>query len=132
MNAGDVIMLTYNFLTNESTPSSSNDFGFVSLGTLLDELADTGASFLAAPWITGFLEQTGFSEFTIGVTASGTYILGLGVVDVGGVGGNSALVLGDPTIDGNGLVAAPSPLALVGLGLAGMAGLAWRRQRRLG
>ncbi len=80
-SAGDVISFDYNFLTNEDTPSSYyNDFAFVTL-TGVGELADTNSSTVTS--LTSFDEETGFATFTQTIEVSGTYTLGIGVVDSG-------------------------------------------------
>jgi large exoprotein involved in heme utilization and adhesion len=84
--AGDVITLDWQFLTNENTPAPVyNDFAFVTL-IQTSELADTGfpddtgSGFAGSP--TPFVSQTGLQTFTATIPASGTYTLGIGVVDV--------------------------------------------------
>ncbi len=77
-NAGDTISFDYNFLTTETTPSFFNDFSFVSL-TSVEELADTNSSFVG--FVTPIAQETGFTTFTQTIAASGTYTLGIGVVN---------------------------------------------------
>ncbi len=80
--AGDILTFNWNFLTNEITPSSFNDFGFVTISNgSLSELADTNSSFI--PLGSSFNEQTGYGTFTYQFTQAGTFKVGVGVVDVG-------------------------------------------------
>lgn len=99
--AGDRLTFLWNFLTSEATPSPFNDFAFVSLmpagggdPLLLATLADTrynGGQFL--PGTGGFLGQTGFQLFSFDIPIAGTFILGLGVADVGSADINSGLLV---------------------------------------
>ncbi|MEQ8384127.1 MAG: S8 family serine peptidase [Coleofasciculus sp. A1-SPW-01] len=80
VKAGDILSFDWNFITNEQTPSSYNDFGFVSISsTLLSELADTNQQFNR---FTGsFGKQTNYGTFDYQFTQDGTYTIGLGLVD---------------------------------------------------
>jgi VCBS repeat-containing protein len=88
-NAGDIVSFDWNFLTNEPThldepafpPSvTSNDFVFVTL-TPVSHLADTFSAFGASSTI--FTGETGFDTFTWTIPATGTYEIGIAVIDVG-------------------------------------------------
>lgn len=87
--AGTTLTFDWNFLTNEATPSSYNDFAFVSINGLT-ELADTNSNFVLTP---GSVKQTGYKQFSYTFTAAGTYSIGLGVVDVGDTSVNSSLLV---------------------------------------
>jgi subtilisin family serine protease len=92
VKAGDVLTFDWNFLTNEGTPSFYNDFGFVSVasdGT--SELADTYGSFVLSP--TSFNEETGYGTFSYEFADAGSYIISLGVVDVGDTSVDSGLLV---------------------------------------
>ena len=108
--AGDILTFDWNFLTNEFTdPSNSfNDFSFVSLG-LLSELADTRLPiFLGSP--TPFNEETGFRTFSFTIPTTGTYVLGLGVTDVGDTVVDSGLL-----VDNVRLTSVPEPTSTLGV-----------------
>lgn len=79
--AGEILTVDWNFLTNERVPPSFNDFSFVSISNL-SELSDTLVpSFVTSP--TPFIEETGFQTFSFTIPTTGTYSLGLGVIDTG-------------------------------------------------
>jgi Ca2+-binding RTX toxin-like protein len=82
VQAGEVVSFNWNFLTDEGTPSFTfNDFAFVSITpTFVSELADTNSVFLLSP--TRFNEETGYRTFEYKFTTAGTYMVGVGVVDV--------------------------------------------------
>lgn len=92
VEAGDLLTFDWNFLTNEGTPSSFNDFSFVSLTPdSTSELADTNDTFVLSD--TPLNEETGFQTFTYEFQSSGTFTVGAGVVDVSDNIVASALVL---------------------------------------
>ncbi len=79
--AGAKLSFDWNFLTNEGTPSSYNDFAFFSVGSgTSNTLANTNNSFVTSPTI--FNEETGFGTFSHIFTTAGTYKVAVGVVDV--------------------------------------------------
>jgi hypothetical protein len=99
VSAGMTLTFDWNFLTNESVGEHTyRDFGFLSItpvgagGTLVD-LADTTSPLVAAPSATGFNHMTGFNTFTFTFTADGTYTLGVGAMNAGDTGTNSALLV---------------------------------------
>ncbi|AFZ20509.1 DVUA0089 family protein [Allocoleopsis franciscana] len=98
--AGSTLTFDWNFLTNESTPSSYNDFAFVSINGLT-ELADTNSTFALSPTV--FTEQTGYKKFSYTFRAAGTYTIGLGVVDAGDKTVDSALVVDNFSLTPNGV-----------------------------
>lgn len=84
-SAGQTVTLNWNFLTNEATPDAFfNDFAFVSVRPLggTSTLANTNSSFSAIGGSTGLNQQTGYNTFSYEIPTTGTYTLGLGVVDV--------------------------------------------------
>lgn len=83
-DAGDILTLDWNFLTNQATPNETfNDFAFVSLTPLTLELADTTSPLFVETLVPDFSEETGYETISIGIAESGTYTLSFGVVDVG-------------------------------------------------
>ncbi|GAB1541260.1 hypothetical protein NUACC21_39310 [Scytonema sp. NUACC21] len=81
--AGDILTFDWNFLTNEKAQVFPfNDFAFVSINAL-SELADTRLPSTVISSTTQFFEETGFQTFSFTIPTTGTYILGIGVVDVG-------------------------------------------------
>ena len=117
-NAGDTVSFQWNFLTNEATPTFFNDFAFVSL-VGLSELADTVSTFSLSP--TSFDEETGFQTFSFDITTTGTYTLGLGVIDSIDLIVDSALIVDN--------VSVPEPLTGLGALTATGFGLALRRKK---
>jgi len=92
VQAGDVVSFDWNFLTNEATPTFFNDFAFVSITpALVSELADTNSVFVFSP--TPFNEETGYQTFEYKFTTAGTYMVGIGVVDVGDTVVDSGLLV---------------------------------------
>lgn len=81
-NAGDILSFNYNFLTDESAQSEYyNSFAFVVVNTSTNQLADTFS--ILNPSSTFFNQETGFQSFYTRLPTSGTYTLGLGIVDRG-------------------------------------------------
>jgi len=80
-NVGDVLSFDFNFLTDDDTPNPNfNDFAFAVLQPSTIELADTFSTFNLSSF---FRQETGFQTFSTVLATSGTYTLGLGIVDVG-------------------------------------------------
>jgi hypothetical protein len=98
--ADTTLTFDWNFLTNESTPSSTyNDFAFVSINGL-KELADTNSTFVLP---SGSVKQTGYKQFSYTFTTAGTYTIGLGVVDVGDSTVDSSLLVDNVSLTPNGV-----------------------------
>ena len=92
VEAGDILTFDWNFLTNEATPSTFNDFGFVSISSqLLSPVADTNSEFVFFDGL--FNEQTGYGTFEYQFTTAGTFNLAVGVVDVEDTFADSALLV---------------------------------------
>ena len=93
--AGDTLSFSWNFLTNESVEQAARDdstypaFNDLAFATIKSDyssevfsLADTiSTSFRNSS--TPFFEETGFQTFSYIVPITGSYTLGIGVVDVG-------------------------------------------------
>ncbi|NEO73261.1 PEP-CTERM sorting domain-containing protein [Moorena sp. SIO3H5] len=112
-HAGDVLTFDWNFLTNEFTssfdPAVFNDFSFVSIAKMVDGLADTNSP-LFIDSLTDFNEETGFQSFSYTFETSGTYSLGLGVLDE-----DDTIVGSGLLIDNVELTPVPEPASILGL-----------------
>ncbi len=93
-SAGETLSFSWNFLTNESTGQAArndftypefNDFAFATIQSDSDSkffsLADTVSNFSNSS--TSLAQETGFNTFSYTVPTTGSYTLGIGVVDVG-------------------------------------------------
>ncbi|MEH2406059.1 hypothetical protein [Nostoc sp.] len=98
--AGDILSFDYNFLNDEIlTPIIFPDFSFVSINSSSDsstssllELADvTDATSKSS--LTEFAEETGFKTFSFKLPTTGTYTLGIGVINVGDIAFDSGLLI---------------------------------------
>ncbi|TBR57049.1 hypothetical protein B4U84_26860 [Westiellopsis prolifica IICB1] len=97
-NAGDILTFDWNFLTNESAQVFPyKDFAFVSISSD-SELLDTTLSSLVTSSTTEFFAETGFETFSFTIPTTGTYTLGLGVVDVGDNTIDSGLLVDNVTL----------------------------------
>lgn len=101
VEAGDVLTFTWNFLTGstEGDGGEFNDYAFVTISGTTDELvelADTFSTFVESA--TAYEYETGFQTFEYTFTTSGTYTLGIGVVDVGDGGADSELLVDNVSI----------------------------------
>ncbi|MCU0532430.1 MAG: hypothetical protein MUD14_00770 [Hydrococcus sp. Prado102] len=90
VKAGEVLSFDWNFLTLEGTPSFYNDFSFVSISSV-SGLGDTNSKFVLSN--TPFLSETGYGKFSYEFTKGGTYLVSLGVVDVGDTVVDSGLLI---------------------------------------
>jgi hypothetical protein len=100
-DAGDVLTFDWKFLTNERVQIFPfNDFSFVSINGL-SELADTTFSSFMTSSTTDFFEETDFQTFSYTIPTTGTYTLGLGVVDVGDNSTDSGLLVDNFTLTSN-------------------------------
>ncbi|MEC4811698.1 MAG: hypothetical protein SAK29_00175 [Scytonema sp. PMC 1069.18] len=97
-NAGDIVTFNWNFLTNEGAQIFPfNDFSFVSISSL-SELADTTFSPFVTSLTTQFFEETDFQTFSFTIPTTGTYTLGIGVVDVNDNTIDSGLLVDNVTL----------------------------------
>lgn len=125
-NAGDVVTFQWDFLTNEDTPSTNNDFSFVSIKSL-QTLADTNyPNFISSN--TSFLSETGFQTFSYTIPTAGTYKVGVGVVNVGDTSVESGLLVDNFVLTAS-AVPEPGSLVLGGLGALGVLTIYNRRRR---
>lgn len=129
VNVGDMLTFSWNFLTNETTPSiTNNDFGFFSVsrvggGPTAVLLANTNSVFTPINGGT-FAAQTGYQQRSFTFTAAGDYTLGFGVVNATDQFGSSALL-----VDNVSVTAVPEPTSLASLIVLGGAVLSMRRRR---
>lgn len=125
-SAGDVVSFDWNFLTDEGTPNArNNDFAFFSL-TGLTELADTNVSFVDS--LSPFREETGYQTTSYNITTSGTYTLGLGVLNSGDRKVQSGLLVDNVSSE-----PVPEPASMLGIlafGALGGKKLLKRRQQK--
>jgi filamentous hemagglutinin family protein len=98
--AGDVVSFQWNFLTDELDQSVVyNDFGLITLTSAsTSTLVVRNQSSFVPTTAVGFDGQTGFKTFSTSVPNSGTYKLGLGVVDVSDMVVASALLVDNVSI----------------------------------
>ncbi|NEO73259.1 PEP-CTERM sorting domain-containing protein [Moorena sp. SIO3H5] len=111
-HAGDVLSFDWNFITNEFTSSNSgrfNDFSFVSISQMVDGLADTDFPLFIESF-TDFDEETGFQSFSYTFETSGTFSLGIGVLNEDDTDLDSGLL-----IDNVELTSVPEPASILGL-----------------
>lgn len=128
VNVGDILTFSWNFLTNENTPSATNDFAFFSVsrvggGPTAQLLANTNSTFTAINAGT-FAEQTGYQQQSFTFTVAGDYTLGFGVVNATDQFGSSALL-----VDNVAITAVPEPTGLASLIVLGGTVLSLRRRR---
>ena len=138
--AGEAVFFSFNFLTHEGTSSEYNDFGFVSLvgeglagiGLLADTFSVLGDS------LSYFDDETGTITGFVTLPVAGSFTLGFGAfhvidttipsslliddifIDVVGAGGPGATEIALADVIPGTVVPVPAPLALMGLGLAGL------------
>ncbi|MBC1222983.1 hypothetical protein GNF10_15400 [Nostoc sp. UCD121] len=98
--AGDILSLDYNFMSNEVLPPITfSDFSFVSISSSSDssinsllELADVSDA-TSTTSLTEFFEETGFQTFSFKLPTTGTYTLGIGIINVGDIAFDSGLLI---------------------------------------
>lgn len=134
VNAGDVLTFDWNFLTDSMNGDERglyNDFAFVTISGTVYELADTFSPFIGILTDTSFENQTGYKTFSYSFTTAGTYILGVGVVDVGDGSSDSGLFVDNvllsspPTPTG-----VPEPASVLGVLAFGAVAISLRRSHR--
>ena len=91
---GQVLSLDWVFITSEPAPSSFNDFGFLSLNGAVQKLADTNSFLIKSPpYSFSARWGTPTQHFAYTIPESGTYLLGLGVMQVNDRDTSSHLVV---------------------------------------
>ena len=111
-NAGDTLSFDWNFLTNEDSSSANNDFAFV-IALASSGLADTNSVFL--PSSTMFGRETGFQKFSSTISASGSYTLGIGIINVADGEVQSGLLVDNVSTTPISTTAVPTPALLPGM-----------------
>ena len=139
ITVSDPFKLTFdwNFLTNDGTNSllGNQDYSFVTLYDPSSSIASRTADVLGdstgpittpiASTQTDFEKVGGYSSYDSGVLQAGTYVIGLGVVDVDGTGISSGLL-----VDNFQVQEVPFDFSVVpGLGLV-VGFFGWKRLRR--
>lgn len=146
-NAGDVLTLSYDFLTNEQVNKGGiSDSSFIVLqkngggSPTLNLLSNTNGTFVATDPLSGAGSfapvETGYQTFSTTLLTSGTYTLGFGVTNAVDGTLSSALLVDAITVTagqtGGGGGAVPLPAALLAMPLAGaVAGAAGKRLKKL-
>ena len=126
LNAGDIVTFNYDFLTNEIAPGQHNDFAFWELNSgTIHVFSDTNSGLLHAtdPSNMVFALETGYQTVTINITATATYMLGIGVMDATTTDNSSGVL-----IDNIQVSPVPEPTT-IGFTFAGAALLAALRRR---
>ncbi len=127
VNAGDVVSFEFNFFHDENPPTFFNDFAFV-VTQSSSALAYADDAFV--PSLTVFSLETGFLTFTETMSASGSFSLGIGIVDAGDEFFDAALLVDMVSVTNGGIpIPEGGTFLLFGTGMAGIAALRRRRQR---
>ena len=115
-NAGDVVSFAYNFTTQDYLPF--NDFAFTTLSSSIEGLA----SVKLVGNVEGNTTSTGPKTYSWVAPTTGTYTLGLGVINVGDDDVGTTLV-----VDNASTTAVPTPALLPGL--IGLGVSVWRKRK---
>lgn len=105
--AGDQLSVDYNFLTQEGLNFAPNDFAFLFFDNTLFELINVSAATLSNSIGSSFQFESGIKTETFTFANSGTSTLAFGIVNVGGVGFQSALLLDNISITSTSVSAPP-------------------------
>lgn len=122
-NAGDQLSFNWNFLSDENSNATGNDFAFLLFDGTLTRLANTFTPL--GPTATVFTYESGFQPLSFAITTSGAHSIAFGAVDVNDALGASALLVDDVRV-----TAVPEPSAVMLL-LAGLALVAVTARRRI-
>jgi hypothetical protein len=130
VQAGDVLTLDWNFVSNDDANVQFPDYAFILISTLGDlgtvtynDLYTLSDATLPLPPSNPFAYQTGYLPFTYTFPTSGTYLLGVGgVVDINDFDGNSG-VLVDNVVITSSSSQIPEPSSILGVILLGLLGL---------
>ena len=100
VSAGDQLSFDWNYLTNEGSGSSFNDFAFVSIESENSQLLADTFSVLDLSDTGIFFEETGYGSFEYTFENAGTYTIGVGVVDVGDTAFSTGLLVDNFSFSG--------------------------------
>jgi hypothetical protein len=131
-NAGDTISFDWNYITSDGY---NYDFCFMALTSMdlmfVQKLAGNvtlgtlpPGDIPLIPSATIFLNETGFDTYSFKLATSGTYTLGLGVVQVRDTSYDSGLIIDNFKITP---VPEPATILLLGMGLVGVANFSRRK-----
>ena len=104
VSAGSMLSFDYDFLTNQPTVPplyAVNPFAFVTVPVLQD-FADDFSPLMTSS--TSFAQETGYNTFTETFTTAGTYLLGIGVVNVTDNMYSSGLLLDNFQLTGGSII----------------------------
>lgn len=120
--AGTVVSFNYDFLTNETDGGAHDDFAFITLTGMSGNTPVVSDIFSPLSVTTGagnpFSLETGYQTYSFVVGATGTYTLGIGVVDGTTTDTSSALLVDNVSVPEGG-----SAFVLLGIALLAVEGL---------
>jgi hypothetical protein len=125
-NTGDTLSFDWNFLTNEVGTEAVPDFAFVVINGL-KILADALSATLVLS-STPFAGETGFQTFSFTIPSTGSYVLGVGVVDVNDPFIASGLLVDNVRLQSLQAIPELGTLCLLGSGLIGLGYLRLRKK----
>lgn len=121
--AGTTISFKYDFMTNEVQPGAHNDFAFITLTGMSGNtpvVADTLTPGLLPTTGVGnpFVLESGYRTYSFTIATTGTYTLGIGVVDATTTDTSSALLVDSINVPEGG-----SAVVLLGMAVLALATL---------
>jgi hypothetical protein len=104
VSAGDQLSFDWNYLTNEGSGSTFSDFAFISIESEDSQVIADTFSLLDLSETGVFSQETGYSSFEYTFENSGTYTIGVGIVDVGDTGVSSGLLVDNFSFSGGSVI----------------------------
>ena len=105
VSAGTQLSFDWNYLTNEVNGDDLfNDFAFISIESEDSQIFADTFSFLDVSDTGVFSQETGFGSFDYTFENSGTFTIGVGVVDVGDTGVSTGLLLDNFSFSGGSVI----------------------------